>query len=55
MIKFSLLLFVILTSATACYRMPTEDEFSVIPLTNNRDINGIGGTEDSNPVPGLNY
>ena len=55
MVKTSLLLLALLACATACYRMPTEDDYSVIPMTNNPDINGVGGTEDANPVPGLQY
>lgn len=50
-----LIAFPFLTCTTACYRMPADDEFSVIPLTNNPDINGVGGAEDNNPVPGLTY
>lgn len=53
--KNSLLLLTLLACTTACYRMPGEDDYSVIPLTNNPDINGVGGAEDSNPVPGLRY
>lgn len=29
---------IILTSLTACYRMPTENDYSLIPNTNNRDL-----------------
>jgi len=36
---------------TSCYRMPAEDEYSLIPGTNNRDI-----TRESSQsaLPGLN-
>jgi hypothetical protein len=54
-LKNSLIILALLAGTTACYRMPAEDEFSVIPLTNNPDINGVGGAEDMNPVPGLSY
>ncbi len=37
---------------TGCYRMPTEDEYSVIPRTNNPDII----REKVNPLaPSVNY
>lgn len=55
LLKSSLLLITLLATATACYRMPGEDDYSVIPMTNNPDINGVGGAEDANPVPGLQY
>lgn len=53
--RFGLLFIALVTCVTACYHVPQEDEFSVIPLTNNPDINGVGGAEDMNPIPGLNY
>lgn len=36
--KSILLAFILITAATSCYRMPTEDDYSVIPMTNNPDM-----------------
>lgn len=33
-----LLLIALAISTTACYRMPRDDDYSVIPTTNNRDV-----------------
>lgn len=46
------LLFVILiVTATACYTMPGEDDFSLVPMTNHPDYTG-GGNKGS-AIPGL--
>lgn len=42
----------LITSLTSCYPMPTEDDYSVIPLTNCRDHQ----REAPNPLaPGATY
>lgn len=33
-----LFLFLVCTFNLACYRMPDEDEYSVVPATNNPDV-----------------
>lgn len=43
-----LALFLLMTS---CYRMPEDDEFSVVPTTNNRSLT----SEKSSLVPGVSY
>lgn len=35
-----------------CYRMPTDQDFSVIPTTNNPDITG---DKRMPPLPGVKY
>lgn len=41
--RFLLVLsFFFITVLTSCYRMPNEDDYSVIPMTNNRDFNKEG-------------
>jgi hypothetical protein len=45
-LKYIIFLLPLLVS---CYRMPTEDDYSVVPLTNNRDIT----QEKVNPLPQL--
>ncbi|MCE5317207.1 MAG: hypothetical protein LLG04_07580 [Parachlamydia sp.] len=37
---------------TGCYRMPTEDDYCVIPTTNNPDVTGEKRTS---PIPGVKY
>lgn len=39
--------------ATSCYRMPNDDDYCVIPTTNNRDI--TGDTNATAGIPGLGY
>lgn len=39
----------------SCYRMPTDNDYSVIPVTNNRDITGEGEKDENNVLPTLNY
>lgn len=39
-------------TATSCYRMPTEDDYSLIPLTNNPTYTR---ERASSPVPGVGY
>jgi len=51
MIKKSLLLLVLTLSATSCYRMPSDDDCSMIPSTNNRDYT----REKGKGAPGLPY
>lgn len=41
----------ILISATACYRMPTDDDYCLIPSTNNPDYT----REKANINPGVGY
>lgn len=38
----------VIALGTSCYRMPCNDEYSVIPMTNNRDLTG-----DTGATPGL--
>lgn len=37
---------------TSCYRMPTEDDFSVVPTTNNP---AITQEKNTNFIPGMGY
>lgn len=37
---------------TGCYRMPTEDDFSVVPTTNNP---AVTCEKNDNFLPGLGY
>lgn len=37
----------------SCYRMPSEDDYCVVPTTNNRDI--TGDTNATAGMPGLGY
>ena len=37
---------------TGCYRMPTENEFSVVPTTNNP---AVTCEKSSSMIPGLGY
>lgn len=46
-----------LTSITAallagCYRMPTEDDYSIVPVTNNPDITR---EKSGNVMPNMKY
>lgn len=36
---------------TSCYRMPTDDDYSLIPMTNNRNFT----REKSEGLPGVGY
>lgn len=47
MIFFSL----ISMSLWGCYRMPTDDDYSLIPMTNNRDFT----KEKAEALPGMSY
>ncbi len=47
-----MLAIIALTLLTACYRMPTEYDYSVVPTTNNPDITREKRTP---PMPGLQY
>lgn len=48
--KFFLILAVTLVT-TACYRMPTEDDYCVIPTTNNPDVTREKGSN----MPSMDY
>ena len=37
---------------TSCYRMPTSEDYSLIPLTNNPDFTK---EKSSSPAPGVGY
>lgn len=50
-LKLSLLCLISLT-CTACYRMPNEDEYSVVPTTNNPSVTR---EKQTNPLPGIGY
>lgn len=49
---YSLLAFSLLNLCQSCYRMPTEDDFSVVPTTNNPDVTC---EKPRNLLPGLGY
>ncbi|MBA3815216.1 MAG: hypothetical protein H0X29_01590 [Parachlamydiaceae bacterium] len=51
LIKISLLTLFVATCLTSCYRMPTDDDYSLIPMTNNRDFT----REKSQGIPGVSY
>jgi hypothetical protein len=36
--RFLLLIATVALATTACYRMPAEDEYSLVPFTNNPDV-----------------
>ena len=42
----------IILSLSSCYRMPNEDDYSVVPLTNNRDFTREG---NSTLMPNMEY
>lgn len=48
--SFCALLIVLMTG---CYRMPTENDFSTIPTTNNRDL--TREKESNSLVPNMSY
>lgn len=37
---------------TSCYRMPTDDDYSVVPITNNP---AVTCEKKSNVMPGMGY
>lgn len=45
-------LFVLATTATGCYRMPTDQDYSLIPMTNNPSLTR---EKNASPVPGMGY
>lgn len=49
-LKFFLLISIII-SATACYRMPTDEDYCLIPSTNNPDFT----RERESATPGIGY
>ena len=53
-VNFLLLLIMVVFLSTGCYRMPSDDECSVIPSTNNSDIIG-NNRESANWVPGSGF
>jgi hypothetical protein len=46
-----LVVFSFLTIMSACYRMPTSEEYTLIPSTNNPDFTH----EKGNTMPGVGY
>lgn len=44
---------VVMILSTSCYRMPSDDDYCVIPITNNRDL--TGDTNATAGMPGLGY
>lgn len=50
-IKLFFLATITITALTSCYRMPTDDDYSLIPMTNNRDFT----REKSDGIPGVGY
>lgn len=44
---------VLLTMSTSCYHMPSEDDFSVIPSTNNPDF--TRAIKEKSPMPSASY
>jgi hypothetical protein len=52
MIRKSFLCAILLSIATSCYRMPEEDEVSVIPITNNPSITH---ERAASPIPQISY
>lgn len=47
----SLMLIITATILTSCYRMPTEDDYSTVPVTNNPDVT----REKPNFMPNMKY
>ncbi len=43
-------LLLILSCLTACYRVPTDDDYSLLPLTNSPDLRG---GNNGSAIPGL--
>jgi hypothetical protein len=50
--KISLLAFVSLLLLTGCYTMPSDDEFCVVPTTNNPSVTNA---KCDSPIPQLGY
>jgi hypothetical protein len=48
----TILFFVLSTCLISCYRMPTEDDYCLIPSTNNPDLTREG---NAGILPGVNY
>jgi hypothetical protein len=42
----------LLVSFTSCYRMPTDEDYCVIPTTNNKSITR---EKAGPPIPGVQY
>lgn len=51
-IKSICLAYILLTCLTSCYRMPTENDFSVVPTTNNP---AVTCEKRDNLLPGMGY
>lgn len=43
----------LLTITTSCYRMPTDEDYSLIPMTNNPDYTKTKSA--CSPTPGVGY
>lgn len=52
---FAVVITLLAVITTSCYRMPTPNDYSVIPVTNNRDITGEGEKDENNVLPTMNY
>lgn len=50
-LKMLILILMLTVSLTACYKMPTEEDFCLIPSTNNPDFT----RESTNNMPGMSY
>lgn len=44
--------FVVLLLLSSCYRMPTEEDYSLVPTTNNP---AITYEKDDSPIPKVSY
>lgn len=58
----TIMILIVLATAASCYRMPTEDDYSLIPSTNNPDYcrsnSGKGKSnrsDNSGGMPALGY
>lgn len=47
------ILLILVLSCAGCYRMPTDDDYCVIPTTNNPMI--TGDKPNANPMPNMSY
>jgi hypothetical protein len=50
-----LLIFALLATTAACYRMPDENDYSLIPTTNNPDFTKNSGKGKGSSMPGIGY
>lgn len=51
LLKKFFLLSILTLATTACYRMPTDEDYCVIPTTNNPDVT----REKGGNMPSMNY